>query len=473
MPIGLVLGGGAPNLPLMSGALLALDYAGLKFEVISTTGAGMLAGLLYASPRLGKEETSLREARRRALLDTKDMGIDDRIYQLLPINYKVFQKPGPLAEFMAPVFNAFFLKPLQDETDQQRLMRDWYGLLTATFLIPSNLNFKSKGLCQAPSWIEGLVDFEGLADNLEETSFRLGAYSIADNKDVTFNRENITIDHCKAALAMPFIYEPYKLADPETGEDKTYLEGSAFAPLSFNPDNVMVERDIDTIVFFDILGHRQLIDEPRDLIDAWVQSIIAPLTRLAENNLSAFKERRAQHVQEMFAAKLDEAADRIGSDPQEFIDTRDLLRKEKAFYELVDLLGSADVDRDAFAEAAKEYQKTRKDPDLAKLVKLARENYSEFVKQRETFLKRREPMTLAPEIELETQSCRPELLRMPFRRNLTEDDWSTALDWSHSNMNKLFKIGFKTGKEFAINHRTRLESSMGGKLTIEDIPDLD
>ena len=38
MAIGLVLGGGAPNLTLMTGALFALDEAGVKFKVITTTG---------------------------------------------------------------------------------------------------------------------------------------------------------------------------------------------------------------------------------------------------------------------------------------------------------------------------------------------------------------------------------------------------------------------------------------------------
>jgi len=47
----LVLGGGAPNLTLMSGALYALDEKGVKFDVISTAGAGTFIGLLYVAPR--------------------------------------------------------------------------------------------------------------------------------------------------------------------------------------------------------------------------------------------------------------------------------------------------------------------------------------------------------------------------------------------------------------------------------------
>ena len=64
MAIGLVLGGGAPNLTLMTGALLALDEAGVEFRVITTTGAGMVVGLLYAAPR----RAAPRENRRQRLL---------------------------------------------------------------------------------------------------------------------------------------------------------------------------------------------------------------------------------------------------------------------------------------------------------------------------------------------------------------------------------------------------------------------
>ena len=51
MTIALVLGGGAPNLTLMAGAVAALDDAGVEFDIVSTSGAGMLIGLLYAAPK--------------------------------------------------------------------------------------------------------------------------------------------------------------------------------------------------------------------------------------------------------------------------------------------------------------------------------------------------------------------------------------------------------------------------------------
>ena len=47
----LLLGGGAPTLTLQSGALAALDEKGVEFAAVSTAGAGMVIGLLYAAPK--------------------------------------------------------------------------------------------------------------------------------------------------------------------------------------------------------------------------------------------------------------------------------------------------------------------------------------------------------------------------------------------------------------------------------------
>jgi len=461
MPIGLVLGGGAPHLPLMSGALLALDEAGLEFEVMSTTGAGMLAGLLFASPRRSLPDESLSDARQRAFRATSTMGIEDLIYQFMPVNYKVFQKPGPVAEALAPAFNLFFQAPR--ETREQRLVSDWMALMSATFM-PSSLTPWSKGLCQPPSWVDGLVDFEAIADNLGDAKFRLGAYCIEDRSDVSFERDDLSLDHCKAALAMPFLYEPYKLADGQGGE-KTFLEGSAFDPLQLDPDNVMVDSNIDTIIFFDILGHRKLIDEPRDLTDAWVQSIIAPLTRLAENSLTQFKARRAQHAQQRFLAALDAAAELADTDTGTFSKKRDLIRRERDLYALADLLGSADVNLNVFKEKAADYLKDNKDADLKALVDLAAsDRYGSFVRHREAYLKAKELEAGVPSTCAATHSRRSELLRMPFRRHIPEDHWPKVLDWSHSNQSFLFEIGYETGLAFLDHHRERLESSLGRPL---------
>ena len=79
MTIALVLGGGAPNLTLMAGAVAALDDAGVEFDVVSTSGAGMLIGLLYAAPKGRRGD--IKRDRAAALKNTVNMGVDDAIYR--------------------------------------------------------------------------------------------------------------------------------------------------------------------------------------------------------------------------------------------------------------------------------------------------------------------------------------------------------------------------------------------------------
>ena len=95
MTIALVLGGGAPNLTLMAGAVAALDDAGVEFDVVSTSGAGMLIGLSYAAPKGRRGDIKLDRA--AALKNTVNMGVHDAIYRFFPVNFKVFHKPGTLA----------------------------------------------------------------------------------------------------------------------------------------------------------------------------------------------------------------------------------------------------------------------------------------------------------------------------------------------------------------------------------------
>ena len=87
----LVLGGGAPNSSLIAGALVAFLEKGVHFDVISTSGAGSLMGLLYTAPRSGDPK--------QALTAWSNSGIADAIYRGLPVDYKVFNKPGIAADW--------------------------------------------------------------------------------------------------------------------------------------------------------------------------------------------------------------------------------------------------------------------------------------------------------------------------------------------------------------------------------------
>lgn len=264
MAIGLVLGGGAPNLPLMSGALLALDDAGIEFDVVSTTGAGMLIGLMYAAPKNG--------TRKETLQATREMGVHDTIYNAFPVNFKIFHKAGPMAEAYTK-FHQNWLAAMPRQNEAQRFVSDMTQFWMAA-MCPGDLNPKQNGMCQPPPWIDLVVDFDKLKEF--DGEFLMSAYCIEDEDEVTFAKEEITSDHFKAALAMPLIYAPYKMGG------KTYLEGSAFDTLAFSPGEVMSRNLVDTVIYFDILGQRKLIAEPDNLYDAWVHSIINPLTRIAE-----------------------------------------------------------------------------------------------------------------------------------------------------------------------------------------------
>ena len=115
----LMLGGGAPTLTLQSGALAALLDQGVKFDVVSTAGAGMLVGLLYAAPK--------GMSPRQALEHTREMGVHDAIYEHFPINYKVFHKPGrsptPIAAGCRSCRAWFPVRP------GQPVVADWMALM--------------------------------------------------------------------------------------------------------------------------------------------------------------------------------------------------------------------------------------------------------------------------------------------------------------------------------------------------------
>ena len=154
MSSALLLGGGAPTLTLQSGALAALDEKGVEFSAVSTAGAGMVIGLLYAAPK--------GMTRQEALQNTVDMGVADEIYNAFPVNYKVFFKPGDMADRYRQFLAALPQMPVA-KNPADRLLGDWMALLCAT-LSPSDLRPESLGLCAPAPWIDHVVDFDKLQE---------------------------------------------------------------------------------------------------------------------------------------------------------------------------------------------------------------------------------------------------------------------------------------------------------------------
>lgn len=270
----LVLGGGAPNMALMAGALAALHDRGVVFDVVSCSGAGGLAGLLWLAPKNQNPAEALRSV--------KTMSVTDGIYQHFPVNYKVFQKPGMLADLWrrAMAANPLFALSAQDyERSPAYALAIDSMLLWAATLSPSGLHADSWGLCQPTPFIEQIIDFERLKDI--EPYFYLNAYNASKEIIDDFSKEEITPEHFHAALAFPFIYGPYRL------NGDLYYEGATIDCLNFK-DLVEKHTGLETIVIFDVLGSDALIRAPRNLYDSWVLSMIIPLVKTAEDNFDLF-----------------------------------------------------------------------------------------------------------------------------------------------------------------------------------------
>lgn len=270
----LVLGGGAPNMALMAGALAGLHDRGASFDVVSCSGAGSLAGLLWLAPKGSTPAEALRSV--------TTMSVSDQIYQLFPVNYKVFQKPGSWADLWrrAMAANPMFALNVKDyEHSSPYAVAIDAMLLWAATMTPSGLHAGSWGLCEPTPFIEQIIDFPKIKDI--KPHFYLNAYNATNEIIDNFTKDQITPDHFHAALAFPFIYGPYRL------NGNLYYEGAVVDCLNFKD---LVERHpgLETIVVFDVLGSDTLIRAPRNLYDSWVLSMIIPLVKTAEDNLDLF-----------------------------------------------------------------------------------------------------------------------------------------------------------------------------------------
>src|SRR5262249_55562925 len=151
---------------------------------------------------------------------------------------------------------------------------------------PSDLSAASQGMCQPAPFVEQAVDFSKVKEF--KGDFYMSAYCIESGEMEIFEKDKITIEHFQAALAFPLIYAPFKM------NGKTYLERAAKDTLNYK--GLLEKRKetgapaIDTIVVVDVLGMKELIAEPRNLYDAWVKSIIVPLTAIAEDDIKLFEQ---------------------------------------------------------------------------------------------------------------------------------------------------------------------------------------
>ena len=281
----LLLGGGAPNFTLMSGALLALHEAKIprKFDTIAMAGAGAIVGLIYLAAKDGL-------SKERALKNTVNFGISDAIYDMLPINYKTFAKSGRSADafnnywFSLPAVREAMRMHDRKMTDREKLWADWLLFLGAA-MCPTDLNFFSKGICAHPRFIEEFIDFEKVR-NIRTTEVEINAFDINEHRIRDFKNRDLARwpkETLRAALSFPFIYPPSEL------NGHHYYEGAAFQTLN-------EPKSIEQIERFIILNplRSNLIRAPDNLWDAYVQSIIMPVVGIAESEVGP--DRRAPDV---------------------------------------------------------------------------------------------------------------------------------------------------------------------------------
>jgi NTE family protein len=284
----LFLGGGAPNFTLMSGALLALVEARIRFDIISMAGAGAVVGLMYLAPKAGL-------TKQRSLKNTVNFGISDAIYEMLPINYKTFAKSGPSADafnefwFSLPIVQEAMRMHDGDMSDREKLWADWLLFLGAA-MCPTDLSFFSKGICEHPKFIEEFIDLKKVGDirpQIEINAFDIKRHRIHDfkNRDLA-QRPKETL---RAALSFPFIYPPHELGG------RVYYEGAAFQTL--NKLNSI--KEIDRFIILNPL-RSNLVQKPDNLWDAYTQSIIMPVVGIAESEVESHRRVRPLDVSWMY-----------------------------------------------------------------------------------------------------------------------------------------------------------------------------
>ena len=271
----------------MSGALLALHEAGVKFDHIYMAGAGAVVGLIYLAPKGLTCEQALR--------NTVNFGISDAIYDLLPINYKLFNKSGPSAEAFREFWHDFppamVARNQYGMTPVEKLESDWF-LLFGAMMCPTDLNYFSTGVCAHAPFIEDVVNFKNLYQARSECY--LAAYCIEDEKIEEFKKSKINLNHFRAALAYPFIYPPYQIGE------KHYYEGASVETLGlimFAKDTLNIKsvkswpdpnKPFYKTVLMDVMKP-DVIQQPRDLWNAFTQSIMIPLVANAERELAIFR----------------------------------------------------------------------------------------------------------------------------------------------------------------------------------------
>lgn len=425
--IALVLGGGAPTLTLMAGALLALDEEGVEFDVVSTSGAGMLVGLLYAAPKDGD--------RRAALKKTIHLGVHDDIYKHFPINYKVFYKPGPLADLYYKMVMPW-VQMLPAETNEQRLYKDLVHLWAATFS-PSAMTADSLGMCAPAPWLEEVVDFEALQKFGPE--FYINAWNLRSREMEIFGKDDISADHFRAALAFPLIYPPFNI----NGDH--YIEGSAMDTLNLKGllrYDANYDRAYPELLRYELARRWPEIERYAAMLNPYGMQCVAELVEEAE--WDAHEESlKVRANPDDLAAALAKAASSAAVDEAQM---RKIAVVAKALDYEKKISGEINaISKIVVFDALGTKQLLRRPRNLydawvmqmiVPLVSISNENIRAFER----------------EYDYPPGDDRKYLHRLSFADQIPHDHWGNVLDWSYSNLEMLFYAGYRAGKDFHAKH---------------------
>jgi NTE family protein len=268
---GIVLSGWAPAMTLMSGAMLGFMEKGVQFDVISTTGAGALIGLLSLTPKTGTPKQALEEL--------PNMFVSDLLYSVLPINFKLFHKFGPFSKPMYELRNRIPKVRLDPKASSpiSRLLNDWVDMAFCA-MTPSTFGLKSKGLMSPSPEIEDLVDFTKLKDvQSVKSRFYVNAFNIDqrtleifDNVSTDANKA-VNADAYHAAEAMPVLFAPQRMASGDL-----CTTGATHDPTGLQAVWLKHKDDLEAVVMLDPMS-RAIWRSPVNIHDAFQLMLMNPI----------------------------------------------------------------------------------------------------------------------------------------------------------------------------------------------------
>lgn len=263
--IGIVLSGWAPAMTLMSGAMLGFMEAGLKFEVISTSGVGALIGLLSLAPKHGTPK--------EALAELPNLFVSDILYAALPINFKVFHKFGPFSKPMHDLRNRVRRIKVDPKASSPfaRLLNDWVDLAFCA-MTPSTFEPKSAGLMSPSLEIDDLVNFTALKG--AHAKFYMNAFNLDERTLEIFDNNLTSADAYRAAEALPLLYAPQRMPSGDL-----YTTGGTHDPTGLQAIWLKHRDDLDAIIMLDPMA-RAIWREPTNIHDAFQLMLMNPIIAL-------------------------------------------------------------------------------------------------------------------------------------------------------------------------------------------------